>query len=317
MSGPAYFLSCDWGTTNFRLRAVETGTLAVVAEASAPRGVRSLHEGFRESGSTDREGYFAAFLREQIDALPPAHRGHPLVVSGMASANIGLRELPYGTLPITREAESFVLADLALWPGQALRLVSGVGSGTALMRGEETQALGLLERMDPACAGVLLLPGTHSKHLEYQGGQFTGFTTYLTGELFELLSRRSILADSVAAAAEWNAGTEASFRRAVRQGYDDGSAAHLFAIRAAHLRGQADPGEAYYRLSGLLIGEELARLPRRADVHVYVAAADPLPQLYRAALETIGFGDSLTVFTPAALVRALLAGQRQLLFRTT
>jgi len=53
------------------------------------------------------------------------------------------------------------------------------------MRGEETQILGVLA--SGGGDGVYVLPGTHSKWAEVQGGRIVGFETFMTGEVFAVL----------------------------------------------------------------------------------------------------------------------------------
>ena len=314
-ASPDHFISCDWGTSNFRLRAIRTVSLDVLAEHATADGVRDLNARYRKQHGTDRLVFFTTFLRDQLDRLPAAYRTAPVVVSGMASSNLGMQDLPYGALPITADGAGLVYRDHSAWPGQSVRLISGVKSATGMMRGEETQALGLLSRMDPAQEGVLLLPGTHSKHLSYRGGQFTDFTSFLTGELFELLSRQSILSSSVQLG-DWDARAESAFREGVLAGHGSGYTRQLFGIRAGHILRHTDPTENYYRLSGLLIGEELSQLPHNDHDWVYLAGAGALVQLYHCALDQLSTGERLTVFPPPVLERALLAGQRELLARS-
>lgn len=312
---PTHFISCDWGTTNFRLRVVRTATLETVATVPSGHGVRALNVRFAAAKRTDRAAFFAAYLRGRLEALPAAHRGHPVVVSGMASANIGMRELPYGELPLGRGGEGLIFRDLTGWPGRQLRLISGLKSATGMMRGEETQALGLLEVLPPGEDGTLLLPGTHCKHLRYAGGCFTAFTSFMTGELFEALSAHSILAQSVEEGA-WNARAGEVFADGVRAGFTGGAAAHLFSVRAGQVLRGAPGVEGYYRLSGLLIGDELRSLPAAGAGVVYLAGSGALSRLYHRALEVVRPNGRLVVYKEEVLDRALLTGQRILLGRS-
>ncbi len=315
MTLPTHFISCDWGTTNFRLRVVVTDSLEVLAEHTSEVGIKELNLRFGTSERTDRLFYFSEHLRTQVEELPEPYRNLPIIVSGMASANIGMRDLPYGELPIGSGGESMVFQDLTPWPGQILRLLSGVKSRTGMMRGEETQALGLLELMAGKAEGVLLLPGTHSKHLVFQRHQFSDFTSYMTGELFDVIAHHSILSNSVARG-EWNTGTAEQFKAGVLAGFKDGATPHLFAIRAGHVLRQAEPIDSFYRLSGLLIGDELRHLPEDTSKQIYLAGAGPLLRLYRFALTILKFGDRLTIYEDEVLSKAFLSGQRMLLGRT-
>ena len=65
-----------------------------------------------------------------------------------------------------------------------------------VMRGEETQIAGILSA-DPSFEGVLCLPGTHTKWVRISAGEIVDFKTFMTGELFSLLSRQSVLRHSL------------------------------------------------------------------------------------------------------------------------
>lgn len=60
------------------------------------------------------------------------------------------------------------------------------------MRGEEVQLFGLAKMIDQTNA-TALFPGTHSKHIKFSNNQLHKFSTYMTGELFSILSTQSIL----------------------------------------------------------------------------------------------------------------------------
>ena len=82
------------------------------------------------------------------------------------------------------------------------------------------------------------------------------FRTFMTGELFDVLARHSLLRHSVDPSA-WD---EGSFASAVELGMRDPGtiSAHLFSIRSESLLLELGPAAAAARLSGLLIGAELA-----------------------------------------------------------
>ena len=87
----------------------------------------------------------------------------PVVISGMASSTIGLRELPYKPLPFAADGSDLVAEILAPTVDfkHATLLISGVSSTDDVMRGE------ILERVydwpmvvtrDPAVGAPALLP---------------------------------------------------------------------------------------------------------------------------------------------------------------
>ena len=58
------------------------------------------------------------------------------------------------------------------------------------MRGEETQIAGFLA-LNPKFDGVICLPGTHTKWVHISAGEIVSFRTFMTGEMFALLSQQS------------------------------------------------------------------------------------------------------------------------------
>ncbi len=61
------------------------------------------------------------------------------------------------------------------------------------MRGEEVQILGALDALG-IDHGIFVLPGTHSKWAVVEDGRICQFHTFMTGEVFGLMRRHSILA---------------------------------------------------------------------------------------------------------------------------
>ena len=160
------------------------------------------------------------------------------------------------------------------------------------MRGEETQLAGILP-LFASGRHLICMPGTHSKWVDAADGVISGFRTWLTGELFSILSRQSILRHSLGESAAPALPDNAVFRTAcsdaLGQGGDIGPS--LFRIRAATLLNDLKPDEAAATLSGLLIGAEIASARRvfEADADkVILVASGPLGSLYAAALKLAG-----------------------------
>ena len=75
-------------------------------------------------------------------------------------------------------------------------IIPGVSSTDDVMRGEETQLTGCFHEVNNK-EHLFIFPGTHSKHVVVKNETILDFKTYMTGEFFELLSSKSILATSV------------------------------------------------------------------------------------------------------------------------
>ncbi|MCB0853745.1 MAG: 2-dehydro-3-deoxygalactonokinase, partial [Bacteroidetes bacterium] len=180
-----HFISIDWGTTNFRLRIVEVPEMKVLEEISSDMGIKAMNERIKASVG-DRKTLFFQYMQEELKRLNSwPDLPNLVLVSGMASANIGLKELPYASLPFDRNGTG-IITDSITHPDYSFSifLISGVRNEEDVMRGEETQVIGLIDDCKIQGDAIFILPGTHSKHIFYQEDQFVDFRTYMTGEMF-------------------------------------------------------------------------------------------------------------------------------------
>ena len=250
----------------------------VDAELRGDEGVRAVYEAARAAGATgerDRRAFFERVMLRELDSLTTGaidrFRGAPLVISGMASSSIGWRELPYASLPFHLNGEDLVFSKLSwsapIWLGETF-LISGVSSATEVMRGEETELVGLMgkaTRLAPVDAEVVVLPGTHSKHLWIRNQAVERMTTFLTGELFEVISKHSVLratlpvedgAPVLPPVLEWSVEEREGFTEGVRAARHPGLAASLFQVRTRGVLSRRSALSNACYLSGLLIGAE-------------------------------------------------------------
>ncbi|GJM64276.1 2-dehydro-3-deoxygalactonokinase [Persicobacter diffluens] len=312
MQQPEHFISCDWGTSNLRLRLVDKNSLEVLQERKSNVGVKSLNQDFRQQNEQSQTEFFSQYLIQEIEKLVGNETAYQVVASGMVTSTLGLKELPYVAAPFAASGETLYREALPLNERLQLILVSGVHDDAGVMRGEEIQAVGLADVLNVKDHGVLLLPGTHSKHMSFEAGHFTRFKTFMTGELFDLISTKSILSASVKAG-DFDEKARTAFLRGVAKAAEGQSSASLFSIRALDLLQKTTATENFYFLSGLLIGEELRYLQQEKQA-IAVAASGILEQLYRLALTTIVEDQQrLTFITAAQFEHAFLLGQRKIL----
>ena len=154
-----------------------------------------------------------------------------------------------------------------------------------VMRGEETQIAGFLAR-NPGFDGVICLPGTHTKWAHVSAGEIVSFRTAMTGEMFALLSAHSVLRHSMGQG--WDA---EAFATGVDQTLSrpESLAASLFSLRAEGLLADLPGDAARARLSGLLIGAELAAMrPYWLGQAVALVGAEALSAAYATALKAQG-----------------------------
>jgi 2-dehydro-3-deoxygalactonokinase len=329
------FLSCDWGTTSFRLRRVAGPDGTVMREIREPVGVKALYEEAVRSGAeieSARADVFERFLRAKLEALlaneqAPEHKP-PLVISGMASSSVGWRELPYAETPFPLDGGGLRSQELDWnkpeWLGPAY-LVSGVASGCDMMRGEETEIIGLMSEASLSALrdrSLLILPGTHSKHVWIEDQAVVEFRTFMTGELFEVLGRHSLLRASIDAAARLRGHSlsesdRVAFQDGVAWAKTHGLAGGLFRVRTRAVLDRASLADNTWFFSGLLIGAELESIGRNpGNPPVILAATHGLSELYGIALETVaGPTMPLLQLPPGQVERATIAAHALFLER--
>jgi 2-dehydro-3-deoxygalactonokinase len=296
-----WFLSCDWGTTSFRLRLVSCEeTPEVVSKFASERGIGSFRRGGTE--------LFEAYLYEGIGELDVPHFAQittlPVVISGMASSSIGWRDVPYARLPFcVTNSDDLVWEKLTLTARDQIYpvyLLSGVCSQNDIMRGEESELLGLF--VDPGLREVanekcvVILPGTHSKHVIIEKGAVVDFVTLMTGELFDVLANHSVLRNSVDWSVLQQQGKKPlvgealqSFEAGLEASRDSGVVPNLFHVRTRTVLGEVDAEPNTWYLLGVLLGAEMATLvDKQVGSHIVLAAKPEFQWSYRRALEFLG-----------------------------
>ena len=137
-----------------------------------------------------------------------------------------------------------------------MNLVPGVmqNKPADIMRGEETQIAGFIN-INPDFNGVVCLPGTHAKWVSIKDREIKNFKTFMTGELFGVISNHTLIRHSTSIKG-WN---QTSFEEGVLEGFKNPGAiaSNLFSLRAESIVNNLNRDEARSTLSGLLLGVEL------------------------------------------------------------
>ncbi len=292
------WIAVDWGTT--RLRVWAMGADGALAAKSADQGMAGLspHQ-------------FEPALRDLIADWIPDEGAIEILACGMVGARTGWIEAEYRAVPCTPLDPQRAIRPKVADPRLSVRILPGLSQDDPadVMRGEETQIAGFLAQ-NPGFEGALCLPGTHSKWVEIKDGQVKRFQTFMTGEQFALLSQQSVLRLSIGQVTPDADAFDAGAALAIADPLAATRA--LFGLRAGALLHGATGSATAGRLSGLLIGAEIAAARDYwQGREVVLIAAPALTALYARALEQAGSSARVTDGGELAL-QGLTAAYHQL-----
>ncbi len=308
----AALIALDWGTSNLRASLLDARGHPLETRAAAG-GVMAV-----------KNGAFSEALVALCGDWLLLH-DCPLLASGMIGSRQGWKEAPYLSCPAGISDSAGVLTTVAIAgtgasateaqrvlhvvPGlqdknlpawhkviasqRVLHIVPGLqyadSSGAYdVMRGEETQIWGAALPAGSIC----ILPGTHSKWAWLDGrGAIGHFRTFMTGELYGLLTQHGILGRLMV----FGHDRRDDFVAGVRYGITGhGQLSHaIFAARTAGLMGQVEPQGLPDYLSGILIGGEIGavahEVPQGArQLAITLIGDDDLCARYELACEAAG-----------------------------
>ena len=298
----AQLIALDWGTTSLRAYKLAAGGV-VLEQRALSSGIMQLPKIPRVINGHDcTDGFELAFdeaCGDWLDAQPNL----PVIACGMVGSAQGWREAAYCDTPANVANLGNSLQTVVSLRGTRLHIVPGVIQRSRLpnvMRGEETQVLGVLQNLPVEAGEDLLigLPGSHSKWVEVVDGCITHFDTFMTGEVFAVLSAHSILGRTQQHGAPFD---DQAFDRGVQVALSTdgelGVLSTLFSARTLGLTGELSATAQPDYLSGLLIGHELAALAtvQRRRCHpahfpsIVLIGNAQLCARYRRALHACGF----------------------------
>jgi 2-dehydro-3-deoxygalactonokinase len=283
-------LGIDWGTSNRRAYLIDPSGRCLASHAD-DQGMLAVRPNFEAS---------LAALRAAMGVSGDV----PIIASGMVGSAQGWREVPYLDTKVPLED----LPRHLMRPGPRHAIVPGYCQrqpAVDVMRGEETQLLGMvaLGQRD----GWVVLPGTHSKWVLLRDGAIQRLSTFMTGELFAMLSAQGTLAPMMS-----GPDSDEAFAAGIAEARKAAPLSNaLFGVRARVVSGAMPAGAARSFLSGLLIGTEfhaaLALLDGASPTAAPLAciASPALQQRYADAAAP--FGITLNLPDPDQVYCAALA----------
>lgn len=194
------YITIDGGTTNTRVNLVEDGTITATKKIN--RGARA--------GIDDREG-LKLEMKSAIATLLDENNlceGDivKILASGMITCEFGLYELPHLIAPVSigelhkgmAEVDFPEISSIPFVFIRGVKVASEDLGEVDMMRGEETELMGLMAICGCDSESVFVLPGSHSKIIRTDAsGKITEFSTMLTGEMLMALANGTILKDAI------------------------------------------------------------------------------------------------------------------------
>jgi 2-dehydro-3-deoxygalactonokinase len=298
----------------------------VIAETHSEKGILFFHNQWlsQNDDNLDRRfDYYLQYIQSQIREI---HHGLeidiatlPLVISGMAISSIGMINMPYENLPFSVAGTTGFECRIQK-NGAPIILVTGVCSSDDIMRGEETQIIGLyhtpeLNRILPD-SGIFVLPGTHSKHVSINDKAIVSIKTFITGELFHILRSNGTLSKSIAFLQEdrnANPDNQLAFINGIRESKNGSLLNNLFQVRVNDILKKLNKEQNFYYLSGLLIGSEFDYLKKEAILSAsnksVVCCSQNFISYYTTVLKELGLMERAIFIPPALFDKATVVGQ--------
>lgn len=189
------FLLClDGGTTNTRIRLTENGRIIDSV---------SSHVGSNKKNNMELRQCVKEMIATILGRNSLREEDIPFIMAcGMVTSELGLYELPHIFTPAGAEELKAGIKEVSLpdITGIPVRFIPGIkeqGPEPNMMRGEETECIGLLSAYGIDRPVVLILPGTHNKVINYDGKRITAVYSMMSGEMIAALSGHTILKNTL------------------------------------------------------------------------------------------------------------------------
>ena len=204
----AFYILIDTGTTNTRVSLLDENWQCVEQTGEAV--------GVRNTAMDGNPSKLYAAIHDCISRVMAAQNLSAsdirrCVAYGMITSNVGICEVPHLIAPAAPKQfcegmVSRLFSEIAPFP---IEFIPGLRNSAErarldnlseldMMRGEETEAIGIWAHVRPEKDMMLILPGSHNKFISIRAdGTICGCTTSISGELIDALTYHTILSDSV------------------------------------------------------------------------------------------------------------------------
>ena len=269
----------DWGTTNYRAYKVDLKKNKILNKIEINQGILKLNSSLQ----------YIKIISKTLEDFN-LNKDQFILMAGMVGSKKGLYEAPYVNVPTTLKKiankilnKKVLKFNIKIVPG----LVYKNENFYDVLRGEETLAIGAINKLNIKKKCYLCCPGSHSKWIVIKKNQFYSFSSYMSGELYSAIIKATILSQSLSIS---NVKISKSFFKKglvlMNKGYSLSNL--LFKVRTMDLFKQANTTQRNSFLSGLIIGLEINHISKKKDLYksaVILIASGPLTELYSISLK--------------------------------
>ena len=285
----------DWGARRYEAFLLKNA--ALIESKTGDQGILDVED-----------GAFEAALKAMVDPWLATHGEFPIVLTGLVGGRQGWVEAALVRTPcqcsdIRRgivQVATNQLKDVAIIPG----ILHTNSEYPEALRGEEVSIMGA-----KVSDGWILRPGEHTKMVRIIDNKITQLTTYITGELYQLLAQHSSLGGC---AGNSYCGIEQKmspidFMTGVRKSLADFCLSKvLYSVTTRRLFNQIEAEHISSYLSGLLIGHELRNIKAMGLDNITLVARGSLTELYQQAFGEMSINSELVDAQQAYLTGAQL-----------
>ncbi|GHV56515.1 hypothetical protein AGMMS49579_21160 [Spirochaetia bacterium] len=254
-----YLLIIDGGTTKTSFTLLEHGDVCAQ---------RTCKVGASASSESGKNESLAEAVKSEIANLEAEYNGViiDIYAAGMITSNAGLKEIPHITAPVSFETLAASVVNFRLdevtrngqfhfVPG--IKFLNQGDCGYDMMRGEEVEIFGALNRIDKNKTINFIHFGSHNKIIRYENAAITNAITTISGELLSAISSDTILKNSIA---DIDNGFVMDMDY-VRKGYmtakKNGIGGSLFKVRIGHIMENYSGNMALSFVFGILLYDDI------------------------------------------------------------
>ena len=272
-----FWVGIDWGTTNLRYWVISKDTGDIIETGQKCQGIKVV-----------LEKKFEDIVLEILASNMPKQEVTDILCCGMIGSKQGWQEVEYVQSPCSPQLAKNVVKVETKDSRLRVQIIPGIKQSKIpdMMRGEETQILGFLNSY-PNFEGIICFTGTHTKWVKIGEGEVIFFETFMTGEIYDILLNHSMIKFS---ALVGKIGINESKNAALEifnKPYKFSS--HIFKLRADDLLNGVSGNQIKSRLSGYIIGLEIAGSKNFwLGSDVVIVGNPPVTEIYNEVLKELG-----------------------------